>query len=328
MLKTRLTEAFDLRYPILSAPMAFAGGGALAAAVSHAGGLGLIGGAYGDNAWIEDQYKEAGNAPVGCGFITWSLTDHRAEGRDPLTPVLERKPKALMLSFADPMPYAEEIKSASVPLIVQTQTLAHARRAVEAGAALIIAQGSEAGGHGAKRGTLPLVAEVADYLKAESPDTLLVAAGGIVDGRGLAAALMLGADGVLMGSRFWASEEALVHPKMLEAAIAATGDDTIRSSVMDIARHLKWPEGYTARVLKNAFTERWHDDIEGLLKVADSEAARWREAWVAGDTVTANTFVGEITGMIADIPKAGEIVERVAAEAEACLKKGVQLITQ
>ncbi|MEL7230511.1 MAG: nitronate monooxygenase, partial [Pseudomonadota bacterium] len=215
--------------------------------------------------------------------------------------------------------------AANVPLIVQVQTMAHARRAVEAGATVIVAQGAEAGGHGAKRGTLPLVTEVADYLKTESLDTLLVAAGGIVDGRGLAAALMLGADGVLMGSRFWASEEALVHPKMLEAAIAATGDDTIRSSVMDIARHLKWPEGYTARVLKNAFTERWHNDIEGLLEVADSEAARWREAWQAGDTATANTFVGEVTGMIADIPKAGAIVERVGAEAEVLLKRAAEL---
>ncbi|MEL6504044.1 MAG: nitronate monooxygenase [Pseudomonadota bacterium] len=325
MIKTRLTEAFDLRHPIVSAPMAFAGGGALAAAVCHAGGLGLIGGGYGDSAWIEDQYQAAGNAPVGCGFITWSLMDHRAQGRDPLAPVLARNPKALMLSFADPMPFAAQINAANVPLIVQVQTMAHARRAVEAGATVIVAQGSEAGGHGAKRGTLPLVTEVADYLKSASPETLLVAAGGIVDGRGLAAALMLGADGVLMGSRFWASEEALVHPKMLEAAIAATGDDTIRSSVMDIARHLKWPEGYTARVLKNAFTERWHNDIEGLLEVADREAARWREAWQAGDTATANTFVGEVTGMIADIPKAGAIVERVGAEAEVLLKRAAEL---
>lgn len=326
MLTTRLNRAFDLRHPIISAPMAFAGGGALAAAVSHAGGLGLIGGGYGDGEWIADQYAAAGNAPVGCGFITWSIADKRAEGQDPLAPVLAKRPAALMLSFADPMPFADEIAAAGVPLIVQCQTLTHARRALEAGATVIVAQGSEAGGHGAKRGTLPLVQEVHAYLEATSPDTLLVAAGGIVDGRGLAAALMLGADGVLMGSRFWASQEALVHPKMLDAAIAATGDDTIRSSVMDIARHLKWPEGYTARVLKNAFTERWHDDISGLLEVADAEAARWREAWQAGNVKTANTFVGEATGFIADIPPAGAIVEAVVAQAEECLRGGMDFI--
>ena len=104
--------------------------------------------------------------------------------------------------------------------------------------------------------------------RAQRPIRSLAAAGGIADGRGLAAALMLGADGVVVGSRFWASEEALVHPAMLDAALRADGDGTIRSSVMDIARRLDWPSRYTARVLKNAFTARWHDDIAGLLEVA------------------------------------------------------------
>lgn len=318
MLRTRLTERFGLDHPILSAPMAKAAGGRLAAAVTNAGGLGFIGGSYCDADWIDAQFAEAGNTAVGCGFITWAL----AETPGLLAGTLARKPAALFLSFGDPAPFADEIAGAGVPLICQVQTLRDAQRAVQSGAAVIVAQGAEAGGHGESRATLTLVPEVADWLAAHAPDTLLVAAGGIGDGRGLAACLMLGADGVLIGSRLWASDEALVHPDMLAAALAATGDDTIRSTVMDVARRLNWPDRYTCRVLKNAFTERWHDDLDGLIAAADTEAARWVAAWEAGDTTTANTFVGEATGLIDAVKPAGELVSSIAAEAAALLDGG------
>jgi nitronate monooxygenase len=144
-----------------------------------------------------------------------------------------------------------------------------------------VAQGTVAGGHGEKRATFTLVPEVADYIAAKSPQVLLCAAGGIGDGRGLAAALMLGADGVVIGSHFWATREALVHPNMHRAALESNGDQTIRSSVMDIARHLKWPSRYTAQVLQNEFTDRWSDDIGGLIAQAASESTRWTSAWAA-----------------------------------------------
>ncbi len=310
-LHTRLTQQLAIEHPILSAPMAFAGGGALASAVTNAGGLGLIGGAYGDPEWLDAQFQAAGNARVGCGFITWNIPDLAV-----LDAVLARSPDMLMLSFGDPAPFAPAIIDSDTRLACQVQILRDAKQAADCGASLIVAQGAEAGGHGESRATTTLVPEVADWLAANHPDVLLVAAGGIADGRGLAAALMLGADGVLVGSRFWASEEAIVHPAMLQAALDATGDDTIRSSVMDIARHLKWPERYTARVLKNAFTERWHDDIEGLLAVADVEANKWRAAWQAGDTETANTFVGEATGLIDAVLPAADIVRGMVAQAE------------
>jgi len=197
-----------------------------------------------------------------------------------------------------------------------------ARRAADAGAASSVAQGAEAGGHGGARATMTLVPEVADMAARHFPDTLVLAAGGIADGRGLAAALMLGADGVVIGSRLWASEEALVHPNMLQAAVTATGDDTIRSTVMDIARRLNWPDRYTARVLKNAFTARWHADIPGLLAVAEHEAAAWARAWEVGDTRTANTFVGEATGLIDSVRPAGDIVTAITTEAAALLRGG------
>jgi len=192
---TRFTRALNIRYPIVSAPMAFAGGGALAAAVTRAGGLGLIGGGYGDPAWIEDQFDSAGDQRVGVGFITWSLR----KSPTLLTDALKHRPAAVMLSFGDPRPFVDDIRGAGTVMICQCQNMEHVQDAVDVGAEVVVAQGAEAGGHGALRGTLSFVPEVADFLAKNSSDTLLLAAGGIADGRGLAAALMLGADGVLVG---------------------------------------------------------------------------------------------------------------------------------
>ena len=218
--------------------MGFVAGGKLAAAVTAAGGLGIIGGGYGDADWLDREFAAAGNARVGCGFITWSL----AKQPELLARVLAHAPAVLMLSFGDPTPFAPAIRTAGSRLICQVQTIAHTRAALDCGADIIVAQGSEAGGHGATRATLTLVPEVADLLAREAPATLLVAAGGIADGRGLAASLMLGADGVMLGSRLWASSEALVHPNHQRAALAANGDGTIRQRSADIARGYDWPD--------------------------------------------------------------------------------------
>ena len=320
MIETALTRRLGIAHPIILAPMATASGGRLAGAVSDAGGLGLVGGGYCDPDWIDTEMAAAGNRPVGIGFITWALLDRIADDPAFLSRILERRPRAVFLSFADPAPVAEAVRRAGVPLIVQVQTLRDACHAVEVGADVVVAQGSEAGGHGEARATMTLVPEVADMVAAGGSDALVVAAGGIADGRGLAAALMLGASGVVMGSRLWASDEALVHPDMIDAGLLATGDETIRSSVMDIARELDWPERYTARVLENDFTRRWHADIAGLKADAERQSARWREAWAAGDTRIANTFVGEAAGLIRQRESAADIVHRTVEEAAALLE--------
>ncbi len=327
MITTRLTKHFGIDHPIVSAPMAFAAGGKLAAAVTNAGGLGLIGGAYGDDRWINSEFEAAGNTEVGCGFITWNLTTALQSSPNLLENVLERKPKALLLSFGDPEQYVTQIRDAGVCLICQVQTLRGAQSAIDLGAEVIVAQGAEAGGHGDSRATMTLVPEVADYISQHSTNTLLCAAGGIADGRGLAASLMLGADGVLVGSRLWASDEATVHPAMWDAAIKSSGDQTIRSSVMDIARKLDWPERYTARVLKNAFTERWHNNLDGLIANAEEQANLWRDAWQRGDMTTANTFVGEATGLIKDIQPAADIIVNMISQAEHSMRKQVATIS-
>lgn len=322
-LTTRLTQQLGLLHPIISAPMAFAAGGRLAAAVTAAGGLGLIGGGYGDPAWIEGEFKAAGNQSVGCGFITWALKKQPAL----LDAVLTHKPRAIFLSFGNPESFIAPIKDAGALAICQVQTLKDARHAVASGADIIVAQGSEAGGHGEKRATLTLVPEVADHLAAVSPQTLLLAAGGIGDGRGLAAALMLGADGALVGSRLWASREANVSAAMHAAAVAATGDDTIRSQVMDLARKLDWPPRYTARVLRNAYIERWHGREDQLMAVADEEAAKYRAAWASGDPDNSNTFVGEAAGLISAIEPVAEIMARMVSDAAAQIERGAAMIS-
>jgi nitronate monooxygenase len=318
-LRTRLTEKLRIEHPILSAPMAFAAGGKLAAAVTGAGGLGLIGGGYGDPNWIEQQFTEAGNARVGCGFITWSL----AEKPGLLDQVIVRSPAAVMLSFGAPAPFAPRVKTAGIPLICQVQSLALARDAVAAGADIIVAQGTEAGGHGAARATLTLVPEIADYLAKESPATILVAAGGIADGRGLAAVLMLGAEGVLMGSRFWASQEAAVHPAFQNVAMAADGDATIRTTVVDIARKLDWPKPFTARVMKNRFVSDWHGREDELAKpeVQEREMQRYVGAMQAGEWNDTGVWVGEAAGLMHDVRPAAELVREIAREAEDLLAK-------
>lgn len=141
MISSRLTEAFGLKHPIFAAPMALAGGGLLARAVTRAGALGLIGGGYGDGVWLAEQFAAAGGERVGVGFITWSVE----RSPEVVDQALAEQPAAFMLSFGDPMVFAPQVHEAGVPLVCQCQTLDHVRAAVEAGAAVVVAQGAEAG---------------------------------------------------------------------------------------------------------------------------------------------------------------------------------------
>lgn len=311
-LNTRLTQKLGIEHPILLAPMNVFAGGRLAAAVSAAGGLGIIGGGYGDANWLEQQFAAAGNARVGCGFITWSMA------RDPrlLDQILAKQPAALMLSFGELEPHAARIKSRGVPLICQVQGMRYLREAVAAGADIIVAEGCEAGGHSGYRGVFTLVPEAADFLAKFAPDTVLVAAGGVGDGRGLAAALMLGADGVLVGTRFVASQESEAPEGIRQAIIRADGDSTMKSTSIDIARRRYWPNPeFVIRVLKNSFVAKWHGRDRELEEAIDVEYQRFRDAFMAGDAENSGVLLGEVSGIIRDAPPAARIVENMVAQA-------------
>jgi nitronate monooxygenase len=319
-LNTRLTERLGIKHPVLLAPMGNVSGGALAGAVSAAGGLGLIGGGYGDADWLDREFAAAGNHRVGCGFITWSL----ARRPELLDLALAYRPAALMLSFGDPRPFAAKIKAAGALLLCQVQTLAHVDDALAAGADIIVAQGGEAGGHGGNRATLPFVPEVADIVARRAPTAMVAAAGGIADGRGLAASLLLGAEGVLIGTRFYASLEALAHPEAKARMTQARGDATIRTTTIDIVRDIAWPDDVSVRVMRNVFVERWHGAEVALRAAQRKEMLRYQAALREGDFAIAGVLGGEAMGLIDAVLPAAEIIARMVAEAEAALRQGAR----
>jgi nitronate monooxygenase len=318
MIVTALTEMFGLQHPIILAPMGGVSGGHLAATISNAGALGLVGGGYGDPDWLRTELsriRDGTEAPWGVGLITWSVD------RSVVELVLAYRPHAVMLSFGDPKPYASIIKSAGCKLICQVQGPAETKLAQDAGADIIVAQGTEAGGHGAYRATLPLVPAVVD---AVAP-TPVVAAGGIADGRGLAAALMLGAHGALIGTRFYASTEALGPDRAKQRIVAAQGNQTARTCVFDIVRGYAWPPGYPGRALRNHFMERWHGRESGLTAALETERAAYQVAAGDGDYDTTVVWAGEGVDLIKNVEGAAALVARISKEAETHLRIGATL---
>lgn len=312
LIKTRFTERFGVEHPIMLAPMDLVAGGRLAAAVTQAGGLGMIGGGYGDRDWLAQQFADAGNQPVGVGFITWSLL----EQAELLPETLARAPRAFMVSFGDAEPLIEAARAKGVPTLWQVQRLAQAEQALAAGVDTIVVQGQEAGGHGMDRGLMALLPAVRDLA---GSDSVILAAGGIADGRGLAAALMLGADGVALGTRFWASEEAAGPDSAKRGLVATGGDETVRTKVFDVARNAKWPEHFTGRVVRNAFCRHWHHRIEELKRQAESEQARYL-ATDPEDFETRVLIAGEALDFVQDIPPAARIVEDTVRQAANLLR--------
>lgn len=312
-MKTRLTERLGIRHPILLAPMGSASGGALAAAVTGAGGLGFIGSGYASAETIESELASAGNARVGVGLITWALAERPAA----LDTALAHAPPAIMLSFGDPGPFAARIRDAGSLLVCQVQSLDMAKQAADAGADVVVAQGRDAGGHaGTARGTFGLIPAVVDAV-APIP---VVAAGGIADGRGLAAALMLGAEGVLMGTRFAATRESLWRDAMKQGVVALSSDDTAQTRVFDIVRGTPWPAHFPGRAARNAFFHAWHGREAALAEGrATAEAAY--DAAAPDDLSQRVLWAGEGADLVRDVPTAAEVVERTVAEARAALDR-------
>ena len=310
---------FGIAAPIVLAPMGGVAGGALAAAVADAGGLGLIGCGYADprlgygsDEWIHRQFDVAAKRRVGAGFITWSL----AKRPRALQVALERGADPIFLSFGDARPFLPPLRKAQRKVILQVSTLADAREAVALGPDALVVQGTEAGGHGkARRGLFTLLPAAVD-LAGSLP---VLAAGGVCDGRGLAAALVLGAQGVLMGTRFFASRQAAASQALKDRLNVAGGDDTLRTRVFDIARSLDWPPEYTGRAISNRFSATWHGREEELSKNADQVLRAYESARQQDDVYTVALFAGEGVDLVRDTPSAAEIVARMVSEAEALL---------
>jgi nitronate monooxygenase len=312
-LTTAFTQLLSVEHPVALAPMGGCAGGALAAAVSNGGGLGLVGGGREERQWLDRELAivAASTAkPWGVGFQSWSVD------RATVQRTLEHQPSAVMLSFGHPGPWADIVRQAGSILIIQVTNSEEARQARDCGADVIVAQGSEAGGHGGRRGTLPFVPAVVDLVE---PIPVL-AAGGIADGRGLAAALVLGAAGALVGTRFEACPEALLPAAHAQAILEGSGEDTERSRILDIARRSPWPEHYTARTLRNPFLDQWRGR-ESELEADESALAAYQEAASRGDLAVVPVWAGEAIDLITEITSATEIVDALARGAEVALTR-------
>ena len=317
---TPLTKLLRIRYPILLAAMDLVADARLTVAVSEAGGFGILGAGYGDADWLERQLallakiRGARKIPFGVGFITWSIR----EQPELLDQALAAGPDAVWLSFGDPAPFVDKIKAAGALLICQVQTEAMARDAVSKGADIIVAQGTEAGGHGMSRSAFTLVPAVVDAVGDKIPVAL---AGGVADGRGLAAAFMLGAQGVTLGTRFYASEEAAGHANAKARIVAASGDDTVRSTVFDILRKKIWPGSYTGRCLVNEQTRNWGGRENELINQIGTERQRYLAAKDRGDFDIAAVIAGECAGLIHDVPAAAEIIRSMIEQADELMRR-------
>ncbi|HTT54814.1 MAG TPA: nitronate monooxygenase [Streptosporangiaceae bacterium] len=316
-LSTAFTELFSVRHPIALAPLGGTAGGALAAAVSNGGGLGLLGGGSGSRAWLGRELPlvaERTSQPWGVGFQSWAVDVGAVEQ------ALAYRPQAVMLSFGDPSPFLSPIRQAGAALILQVTDLEEARQAVHLGADVIVAQGTEAGGHGARHGrsTLPFVPIVMD-LAAPTP---VLAAGGIADGRGLAAALALGAAGALIGTRFQATAESLAGPAVKQAIVAGRGEDTERSTILDIARGSRWPAKYPGRTLAHPFLDEWRGR-EAELAADPAARQAYRDGVARGELPPLPVWAGENIDLITDLPPATALVGALAAQAENALAQAL-----
>lgn len=306
-IRTPLTDLLGIDHPVLLAPMDDTAGGRLAAAVSNAGGFGLLGGGYADPDWLRRELGEAGDARVGVGFIAFAL----AERPGALDVALAAGVPAIQLSFGDPRPFAGAIHDAGALLICQVQREEDVAAALEADADVLIAQGRDAGGHGRPdRGTMGLVPSMVDRVGSIP----VAAAGGIVDGRGLAAALALGASGVSLGTRFLASAEARSSPAEAAALLAGRAEDTVRTPVIDLVRGPAWPDGYDGRVVRNDLVDTWQERTDEIAERREELRAAY-DASAPDDYSTRALWAGEGLDLIDGIEPAGRMVETIVADA-------------
>jgi NAD(P)H-dependent flavin oxidoreductase YrpB (nitropropane dioxygenase family) len=316
-MRTRLCDLLGIEHPVGLGGMGSVDGPALVAAVSEAGGIGMFGASHKTPAEISASVaaiRGRTRKPFGLNFLLFC--DNEAG----FAAALEQKPAVLAFAWPrgdqDLKPWFDRAHRAGAKVTFMAGNVPDAKRGAAAGADVIIAQGTEGGGHVGWMASMVLTPMVVDAV-APVP---VMAAGGIADGRGLAAALALGAEGALLGTRFLATEESPLHPNFKRALVEHDGHDTVLTEIPDLARGMVWP-GAMSRAIRNRFVERW-SGREWVIRHhraaiwADVEAARQR-----GDADEAPLSAGQDAGLIRDIPPAGEIVRRMVAEADVILTK-------
>ncbi|SOC51778.1 nitronate monooxygenase [Blastococcus aggregatus] len=319
MIHTPLTRRFDLSTPVIGAPMAGVSGGALAAAVSRAGGLGMIGVSGRHSAeFVTAESAVAGQdqLPFGVGLMIWTLAD-RPELFDA---TVAARPSLVSMSFGDPAPWVGPLHDAGIAVAAQVNTVADAHRALEAGVDVLVAQGTEAGGHTGQRALLPLLTEVLALT-----DRPVVAAGGIATGRAMAGMLVAGAAGVWIGTALLSCTEGLNGAPARARIREATGDETVLTRAFDVAEGIAWPERWPGRALTNDFSRAWHGR-EGELVGDDAARGLVVEGRRSGNPAHAPLYAGEAVGMVTAERSATDVVRELATDAEQALRSGSALL--
>lgn len=306
MFRTRVCELLGIEYPILQGGMAWVATAELAAAVSEAGGLGIIGAGGMPGEILREEIRKARSLtdkPFGVNIM---LMSEFVE--EQMKVVLEEKPAVITTGAGNPGVYISDLKSAGIKVIPVVASVALAIRLERIGVDALIAEGSESGGHIGEVSTFALVPQVVDAVSLP-----VIAAGGIADGRGFLAAFALGAEGVQMGTRFVCSTECTVHPAYKEAIIKAKDRDTVVTGR---------PTGHPVRCIRNKLTRKF-EELEARCappeELEELGKGRLRAAAVDGDVEYGSVMAGEISGLIKDIKPVKQIIQDIIKEAEELL---------
>jgi NAD(P)H-dependent flavin oxidoreductase YrpB (nitropropane dioxygenase family) len=316
MIRTPVCDLLQIRHPIVLGGMAGGTSAPLVAAVSNAGGLGTLGMALTPPERVAEEIAAIRKATPRSFAVNFLLFRARDAAIDA---ALAASPPVFSAAWARPdqdlRALFDRAHSARCVVMYMAGTVPEALRAKAAGADVIVAQGTEGGGHVGWMATMAVLPMIADAVGS----TPVLAAGGIADGRGLAAALALGAQGVLLGTRFLATNESPLHASFKQAILDSDGHDTLLTEIPDVARGTVWP-GAMSRVRRNAFVERWAAREWELRACQPEAAAALERAREAGDVDNALLFIGQDAGLIHDVPSAADIVERIVADAERLLR--------
>ena len=312
MIHTRICDLLGIVHPIVLGGMASGTSVPLVAAVSQAGGFGTLGVTNLHAAQVQDHIaaiRTATDKPFGVNYLLFLIQE------ESFAAALQAPPAVIAFAWAradqDLRPYFQRAHDAGAQVMYMAGEVPEAVRAAEAGADVIVAQGTEGGGHVGWMASMALVPMV---VRAVAPRPVL-AAGGIADGRGLAAALALGAEGVLLGTRLLATDEAPIHPHLKQAIVGSDGHDTVLTEIPDIASQRVWP-GAMARALRNRFIEQWAGREWELRQRAQEAGQAALVARQAGDVANAPILIGQDAGLIEAILPAGTVIQRMVSEAE------------
>jgi enoyl-[acyl-carrier protein] reductase II len=318
-IKTRVTECLGIDAPILQAGMATRADSTLAAATSNSGGLGILGTVDRELDDIEAQIakiRQLTDRPFGVNCVIAYAEDERWDI------IIQSRPPVIQTSWGDPKGFTERIHEAGCLHAHQVATVDAALEAVAAGVDFIIAQGSESGGHVGFVAGVALVPQVVD-VAAGIP---VIAAGSIVDGRGLAAALAMGAEGVLVGTRFLATPESPIPEYQKVAILRVQSESVVLTDVPDRLWNVRW-EGATTRVLRNRLVRELQDRVIESEEQRESLAAEVEAAFEFEDPDFIPHYMGQGAGAIKEIMPVAEIIRRMVDQAEASLEAANRWVT-